>query len=604
MRLSLLALLTACSPKGDAPAGETCTPAPSAAWDGSTAFEDRTADWGLDATVTGGRLAAGDLDGDGFPDLIVTEVFSNARDDVDAGVFYHRVLMNRESGGRRVFVDESVASGLLANRDGGVGTSTNVHVLGDVDNDGDLDVFAGRYVDQGGGDATGDCSEVFLNDGAGHFAMAPTSDVCDPDGYPTAGASFTDYDADGVLDLWVVGWYETYGEVQGAQDRLFRGNGDGTFVDVTEAVGLKLERGREIEDFNTRDVRRPAYGGTACDVDGNALPDLIATNYGRAWNQLWRNDGGAFVEIGEESGFDADDDQDFSDNYRYVCYCEATGDCPLQPSIACPDPGYADYWYAGYDDQPFRLNGNSFTTICGDVDNDGDADLVTTEIVHKWAGQSSDATQLLLNDGSGSFARVDNEASGLARRRSERQDWNEGDMHGALFDFDNDGWKDLAVASSDYEDTHMWLWRQTSAAQFEDVTDAAGLNHPWPAGIAVADFDLDGDLDVVTGSSTARSGTPWTVREVHVYENVRDAGNWVRLTGLPVGTRVEVDAGGLTQAQEVSGGYGHMGIVNDVALHFGLGDACMVDAIRATRPGGETKTWEGVAGNKAVVLSW
>lgn len=602
----MLLLLFAC---GSAPAGgspETCTPNPSSAWDGGAAFTDRTEAWGL-SEVHGGRMQAVDLDGDGYPDLVVSEVFSNARDDLDAEtpIRYHFVLMNRPGAdGARVFVDETESSGLIQNRDGGVGTSATLFIWGDVDADGDLDAFAGRYYDEGSEDATGDCSEVLLNDGSGHFTFADRSDPCIVDGYPVTGASFTDVDADGTLDLWQVAFYEEYGYTQSAQDMLFLGGGDGSFADTTEDAGLTLSRGRSTEDFLGRDVRRPAYGATACDVNGDTLPDLIASNYGRSWNQLWINQGdGTFVETGEEAHFDADTSLDYTDNYMYACWYEAEGSgSDPEPSVSCGGAFTSDYWNPGYDDQPARLAGNTFTTACGDIDNDGDFDLYSAEIVHDWAGESADPTQLLLNDGDGIFTRVDNEDNGLARRRPERSSWNEGDLFSAMMDFDNDGWRDLVLISSDYEDTHTWLWRQVSPGQFEDVTEESGLEHPWPAGIAVADFDLDGDLDFVTGSSTARSGTPWTVREVHLYENVLDAGNWLRITGLPVGTRVDVTSGGVTQSQEVSGGYGHFGIQNDTALHFGLGDVCMVDTLTVTRPGGAAETTNDRAGNRVIDL--
>lgn len=610
MRPSLpfvLLLLSACSgAPDDSAAPVTCDAAPSAAWSGDLVFEDRTEPWGLTG-VTGGRLQTVDLDGDRYPDLMVTNVFSNARDDLEADppVRHHFVLMNREGpDGGRVFVDETVESGLIQNRDGGVGTSATLYIFGDVDKDGDLDAFAGRYYDQGSEDATGDCSEILLNDGAGRFTFADRSDPCDLNGAPVTAGSFTDYDADGVLDLWVVAFYEEYGYLQAGQDQLYRGNGDGTFASVTEDVGLQLSRGRTTEDFLGRDVRRPAYGATACDLDGDALPELLASNYGRAWNQLWRNEGGqSFVEIGEAAGWDADDGLDYTDNYMYACWHEANGTASdPEPTVSCNGAFPSTYWSAGYDDQPARLGGNTFTTVCADVDNDGDNDLFDANIVHDWTGGSADGSQLLLNDGSATFDRIPNEDNGLARPRPSRQSWNEGDIHAGAFDFDNDGWKDLVLGSSDYEDTHVWLWRQVAPGQFEDVSDATGLNHPWPAGLAIADFDLDGDLDFATGSSTARSGTPWTAREVHLYENTGPVGNWIRIEGLPVGVRVDVTAGGVTQSQEVSGGYGHAGIQNDTALHFGLGDTCVVDAITTVAPGGELREWGAYAGNQAVVL--
>jgi hypothetical protein len=267
--------------------------------------------------------------------------------------------------------------------------------------------------------------------------------------------------------------------------------------------------------------------------------------------------------------------------------------------VDCGGAWPADYWTPGYDDQPARLNGNSFTTVCGDLDNDGDADLMTTEIAHKWAGDNSDPTGLLFNDGNAAFERADNEAIGLARRRPERSDWNEGDIWGAFLDFDNDGWKDVLVASSDYEDTRLWLWRQVSPGMFEEVGEEAGLSQPWPSGLAIADFDQDGDLDVVTGSSTARSGTPWTTRALHFHEN-QLGGNFVSVRGLPAGTRVEVTSGGVTQTAEVSGGYGHMGMQHGSDVHFGLGATCGVDDVRAIRPGGAVEEWGTLQGNRVV----
>ncbi len=599
-RVVAASLLLGCPHKE--PEGESCTPVEAGEWGGGIAFVEGTDDWGL-ADVRGVHYAAGDLDGDGYPDLIVTEGTTNTRDSYpDTRIRY--VMMNRADGDRRTFVDETESSGLLAARDGNTtGTSHNFYIEGDVDGDGDLDLFAGRYYDTGTDDATGDCSEIYLNNGVGHFTLAATSDVCIAEGYPTSAAAFTDFDADGVLDLWVTGWYVAYGtSYEAGQAQLYRGNGDGTFTVVTEDVGLKLKKGLSTSDYLERDVRRPSYGATACDVNGDMLPDLISSNYGRAWNHLWRNDGGTFVETGEEAHFDADTNLDYSDNLMYVCYCE-TNACSVEPSESCGGSFPDYYWTVGYDDQPARLGGNSFTTVCADIDNDGDNDLYTAEIAHMWAGESADRTELLLNDGTGIFERMNNDDNGLARKRSQMGDWNEGDLFAGFLDFDNDGWRDILLVTSDYEDTHLWFWRQTSAGQFEEVSDETGMNQEWPSGLAIADFDLDGDLDVVTGSSTARTGTPWTEHNTHLYEN-QQGGNYVRFVGLPIGSRVEIEAGGQYQMAEVNGGYGTFGIVSDTVAQFGLADVCMVDTVTVTLPGGEAHSFENKAGNQAVQLTW
>lgn len=614
--LTTVLAISACNKEDDGPP-EICND--SSAWTGGAAFEDRTSAWGLDGMV-GVKMASADLNGDGYPDLVVNQGTPHARDDLAEGLRYRWVLMNEDDGsGGRTFVDRSEESGLFTIREGedvqpgGDLRASQIHVFGDVDNDGDLDVFAGSYTDQNNRDTDlGDRSEVLLNDGSGHFSLTAASDLQEPGGYATSGASFADIDADGDLDLWITGWYEQYGQLVGEQDMLFLGDGAGNFVEVTEAAGLEMQRGgNNLEVYLDGDARRPAYGATACDLDGDTLPDLLASNYGRSWNQQWMNQGdGTFIDTSMESGFAADDDETYVEDQFYACYCQVYGPCD-------PDPGppmisgcetYADYWTPGWDDQPARLNGNSFTTACGDIDNDGDNDLITAEIRHWHIGSGSDHTELLLNDGSGSFSRPGNETNGLERVWQEA-DWNEGDLYVSMADIDNDGWKDIVLITSDYPYTRLFLFHQDSPGQFSEVAEELGVDHPWPGGMAVVDFDLDGDLDIITGSSTARSGTPWESHELHFYENLLGGGNNVRIAlqgssanRAGIGARVDLTAGGITQTYEVSGGFGHFGIHNDTELTVGLGSACEVDAVTVTWPGGATDSYDNVAANYDVTL--
>ena len=178
-------------------------------------------------------------------------------------------------------------------------------------------------------------------------------------------------------------------------------------------------------------------------------------------------------------------------------------------------------WQPGIDDQAWRLGGNTFTTACGDVDSDGDMDLCNAEIRHWWAGESSDPSQLLVSAGD-RFERPGNDATGLGHRPGG-VDWNEGDLHAAFFDADGDGRLDILLGASDYPDQTAHLFRQLADTGFEDVAEAAGIAHPRTSGLAVADVDRDGNLDVVVGSGTARCAgdptCPWTRNEVHLYRN-------------------------------------------------------------------------------------
>ncbi|MCC6213969.1 MAG: VCBS repeat-containing protein [Polyangiaceae bacterium] len=587
---------------------------------GPPTFSDRTAAWGL-AGVRGNRLSTPDLDGDGYPDLVVHRVYSNQRDDLAPETpRLVRVSMNRPApGGGRTFVDRTVESGLFAPREGSGLRSAQLAVFADVDDDGDLDAFSGTYTDPARvasppTDADGDRSELLLNDGTGTFVAGPPLEPHASLAMTTTAATFADVDRDGHVDLFVAGWYSYYGfSSEGTQARLHLGRGDGTFEEVTSRAGLLTDSLGHADGGN----HRPAYGVTSCDVDDDGDTDLLLAAYGRQWNLSYRNDGaGIFREVGRADGYAGDPNASYADNQFFLCWCtlHADASCPagVSPSIACPSP--ADSGWGASDTLPWRQNGNTFTTACADVTGDGLADLYSAEIHHWWAGEGSDGSELLVGqrDAAGHrFIRSGNAQAGLVWPRVG-VDWNEGGIVAALADVDGDGRRDVLVGASDYADQRFLLFHQRADGTFEETARAWGVDHPCASGLALADFDADGDLDLLLAASTARDcGATWGDNEVRLYES--DAAAKARfvtlalaggsgVNGAAIGAQARVTAGGVTQVGEVQGGYGHFGLGGDTRLHFGLGACERADSVEIRWPDQAlTTTQHGVAAAGGVV---
>lgn len=580
---------------------------------GESTFADRTSDWGLSA-VAGGRVMSGDVNGDGYPDLLVHGFAPNVREVVGSGDKRIYLLINEAGGGGRTFVDRTYDSGFGVPADGSATELKSSHfaVLGDVDNDGDLDIFSGTYSDVPAASpatpADLDRSEIYLNDGSGNFSLLPDSGVAFETARRTSSGTFTDVDRNGTLDLFVGVHYSATGAQQAPA--LFLGNGDGTFEDVST-------------DWKVTRERRATFGATSCDLDNDGLPELLMSAYARGPNVLyhWGSDG--MEDLGESSTYAFDDLQDFSDNQFFLCWCTVNTTSPDcagvdDPAVVCPMPAGAN-WSGSSDTEPERLGGNTFSTVCHDVDGDGKLDLYTAEIAHWWAGESSDKSNLLRNTsegpGSFSFERVDRSALGLDVPRVGPS-WNEGGITALAGDLNGDARADLLLGTSDYPDQFGWVYRQTTDGAFEEVGEAIGMHHPCAVGVSTADFDRDGDLDVVIASGTARDCAEiWSTNEVHLYENNGEAANgWlaVRLKGngsttnaAGIGARVTVEAGGVRQVQELTSGYGHFGLQNDTVLFFSLGSCSRAASVEVVWPdqARTTTVFDEVQGGRVIELS-
>ena len=520
-----------------------CSPGLDLDRDGIPWFVDVAEEVGI-AGMPAARLAFGDIDGDLFADFIMHKGGDWARD--NSWVYMNRPAPGGKGG--RVFIDTTEASNFTVNRDPEIeGRYSNMVAFADIDNDGDLDVFSGSYQFDDPSMDNGDRNELLLNDGKGRFTLALDSGLNTEDRQATQACAFLDYDLDGLVDLFIANQYEKYGYLDKCgQDRLYRNLGGAVFEDVTEAAGL-LTPGWVGE----RDSSKPSCSAATVDYNNDGYPDILVGVYGRQWNYLWENQGdGTFIDAGDLTHLDGDEME--------------------------------DDWY----EDPFRSNGNTFGTEVGDFDNDGDFDVFTIETTHQWAGPGADRSELLVNTGARGgyvFDRVRDR--GIYRYHGYGSNWNEGDHYAAWIDFDNDGLLDFFLSPACYPYQFGLLFKQNPDHTFTDVSEHSGLDVQDMGAVVLADYDKDGDVDILVATVKWGSWTPYDQDDLHIFENrVGQNNNWLKVVlegkgegganRAAVGSRVVVQAGDLAQTREVFGGRGHFGGQSELIQTFGLGRWC------------------------------
>ncbi len=387
-----------------------------------------------------------------------------------------------------------------------------------------------------------------------------------------AGAVWTDVENDGDLDLFV-------GTSASENDLLYRNQGDGTFVSdlnppfsATGGLGQSAVAG----DFN-----RDGWIDFFVPNGGGFQPEADLLLRGLGGGAFARDTDGVVAEdvLNSVGGAAADYDGDgwldlfVANIWGRGSLFHNRGDGSFERVLTGPIAEEAAFL-------------GSASAAWGDYDNDGDLDLL---VVHGDPGHG-----LYRNDGDGIFTRLDRPPLTTSRGLC---------VGGVFADFDNDGWLDVLIAR---RQSGQLLFRGTGDGRFESITNGPIANRANGAnGVALADYDLDGDLDVLL-TNWEGQGSP------SLYRNEATGNAWLRLrldgrfsnrAGIGARVRVKATIGGQTvwQLRQV-GGEDAQGS-QELVAHFGLGDAGAAEVVRIEWPSGLVQEFSQVTARQTLLVT-
>lgn len=488
----------------------------------------------------GSGCAFVDLDGDGWPDILLI----NSKDWTPSGKHYFPGLYRNNKDG--TFTDITKASGLDVEMYG-MGVA-----VADYDNDGLPDV----YITALEGD------RLFHNEGHGHFRDVTVTSGIRNANFGTSAAWF-DFDRDGKADLVVanyVQWtpqtdvrcsldgktksYCTPESYKGESLRLYHNLGNGKFEDVTKKAGLG-------------DTTSKSLGIVVFDYNGDQWPDLFIANDTQP-NKLYRNNkNGSFTEEGLQAGIAYGDDG----KARGAMGADA-----------------ADYDRSG---KQHLLVGNFSRQMLGVYHNEGG--LFVDTAPQTVIGQAS-----LLSLTWATF----------------------------FFDYDLDGFPDIFAANGHLEPDinrtqsdmffkqPLLLFRNAGHGSFQNVSQDSGPDFKKPIvarGAAYADFDHDGDPDILISTS----GGP----AILLRNDGGNRNNWlnVKLVGTKsnrsgLDSLVTVESASGKQSQTVHSGSSYCS-QSDLALTFGLKQDRAVTRLTIDWPSGKVQQLNNIPVNKFVTIN-
>lgn len=437
---------------------------------------------------------------------------------------------------------------------GGSGHYGQGCAVGDYDNDGFSDLYVTGY-----GRAI-----LYHNNGNGTFTDVTTkAGVGDEGGWSTSAAWF-DYDKDGYLDLVVcnyIEWspanniycgehrpgYRAYchpDNYRGQHIKLYHNNHDGTFTDVSLKSGVGVPEAKGM-------------GVVCADFNHDGWTDIAIAN------DTWPN----FLFINKKDGA-------FEDN-SFISGIAASADGQYEAGM-------------GIDAE--------------DVDGDGWADVYVTHL-------DFELNRLYRNNRDGTFD-DDTYASGIGNNAIFLSG-----VAAKFMDYDNDGWIDICqVNSAMLDNIQLYhtevsylepklMFRNLGRGKFAKVSETLGpdfMRKTAGRGLAVADFDNDGDIDIAVNN---RGEHPQLLRN-----DGGNANNWltVFLIGTKsnrdgVGARLKLVSEDLQQVRQCIGGASYMS-ASDPRIHFGLGQRKAIDSLEIMWPSGAIETLTKVPVNKIIAV--
>lgn len=455
------------------------------------------------------------------------------------------------------------------------GASRSVNWI-DYDNDNDLDLFIST------GYRYGDNNYLYRNEN-GTFTKIYDQPLVH-DSLPSDGSSWGDFNNDGLPDLCVVNWWNKI-------NLLYQNNGNGNFVFLNTSPVSSLQSYSETCSWG--------------DYNNDGLLDLFVTNSDGSnhRNFLYKNTGIAFVKtdtgaVVSETAYS-----------RGVNWIDIDSDRDLDLFV-CREGNRVNFLYKNNGNGYFtKITNTALTSEAGefwsgswgDYDNDGDPDLFVTN-------NGNQKNSLFRNDGNFIFTKILNDPLVNENGYNAVSGWG---------DYDNDGDLDMFVTQAYVppgftqkltNKLYKNLLMESGNVAFQKITSGEIVNDSgYSYGFAWGDYDKDGDLDIAVANTFSEN------QKNALYKNDNQNGNkyiTIKCTGTitnrsAIGARVRVksviNGTPVWQMREVEGQSGYCG--QNLILHFGLGNASVIDSIKVEWPAGGNQYFTNVPVNRSVTIT-